>query len=123
MLSFLDRTTGPFRAVLCLTALFTAAHAQEKDDVIRVDTELAAFEVTVTDRDGRPIRDLKAGDFRVFEDGVERPVDFFQPIRKQDENRPLSVVFAVDVSGSMTAAGNAKAADGAAQLYTAAGRL
>jgi VWFA-related protein len=103
--AFVFRKERPFllAAVLCLTAFFTSAHAQEKDDVIRVDTELAAFEVTVTDRDGRPIRDLKAGDFRVFEDGVERPVDFFQPIRKQDANRPLSVVFAVDVSGSMTA--------------------
>lgn len=87
---------------LCAAVFFTAAFAQNTDDVIRVDTELAAFEVTVTDRDGRPVRDLKASDFRVFEDGIERPVDFFQPIRKQDENRPLSVVFAVDVSGSMT---------------------
>ncbi|HMJ08629.1 MAG TPA: VWA domain-containing protein, partial [Pyrinomonadaceae bacterium] len=41
-------------------------------------------------------------DFRIFEDGVERPVDFFQPIRKVEERRPLSVVFALDVSGSMT---------------------
>lgn len=90
-----------FAVFFCL-ASFTAAYAQGGDDVIRVDTDLAVFEVTVTDRDGRPVRDLKQGDFRVFEDGVERSVDFFQPIRKQDENRPLSVVFAVDVSGSMT---------------------
>lgn len=102
--AFVFKTGGPvfFGTVFCVAAFFAVAPAQERDEVIRVDTELAAFEVTVTDRDGRPIRDLKAGDFRVFEDGVERRVDFFQPIRKQDENRPLSVVFAVDVSGSMT---------------------
>jgi VWFA-related protein len=85
--------------LLCLGAGF----AQTRDEVIRVETELAAFEVTVTDKDGRPVRNLKPEDFKVFEDGVERPVDFFQPITKQDANRPMSIVFAVDVSGSMTA--------------------
>jgi len=92
-----------FYAIFLALSLCPAAlHAQEKDDVLRVDTELAAFEVTVTDRNGLPVRDLKASDFRVFEDGVERRVEFFQPIRKQDENRPMSIVFALDVSGSMT---------------------
>ncbi|MBC7898564.1 MAG: VWA domain-containing protein, partial [Saprospiraceae bacterium] len=34
--------------------------------------------------------------------GVEQRIEFFQPIKKQNEGRPLSVVFALDVSGSMT---------------------
>ena len=85
---------------LCLTS---PVFAQNSDDVIRVDTELAAFEVTVTDKDGRPVRGLKAEDFRVFEDGEERKIDFFEPIKKQNDTRPLSIVFALDVSGSMTA--------------------
>lgn len=75
----------------------------QKDDVIRVDTELVSFEVSVTDKTGKPVRGLTARDFRILENGAERQIDFFQPIRKQDERRPLSVVFAVDVSGSMTA--------------------
>jgi Ca-activated chloride channel homolog len=87
---------------LALSLYLLPVQAQEKDDVIKVDTELAAFEVTVTDKDGRPIRDLTAADFRVFEDGIERRIDFFQPIKKRDENRPMSIVFALDVSGSMT---------------------
>jgi VWFA-related protein len=93
-----------FAAILSAVVFCAAAaFAQTDDDVIRVETQLAAFEVTVTDKEGRPVRNLKPEDFRVFEDGVERPVDFFQPITKQDENRPMSIVFAVDVSGSMTA--------------------
>jgi VWFA-related protein len=76
--------------------------AQNSDDVIRVETDLIPFEVTVTDKDGKPVRGLKAEDFRIFEDGVERPIDFFEPIKKTDESRPLSIVFALDVSGSMT---------------------
>lgn len=93
-----------FAAVLLAAVFFPfTGPAQTGEDVIRVETQLAAFEVTVTDKEGRPVRNLKAGDFKVFEDGVERSVDFFQPITKQDENRPMSIVFAVDVSGSMTA--------------------
>lgn len=76
----------------------------KEDDVVRIDTDLISFEVTVTDKQGRPVQNLRREDFRLFEDGVERPIDFFQPIRKVDERRPLAVVFALDVSGSMTEA-------------------
>lgn len=82
---------------------YTSARAQDSGEVVRVDTELAAFEVTVADKDGNPVRNLKASDFQIFEDGIERPVDFFQPIKKHDSKRPLLIVFALDVSGSMTA--------------------
>lgn len=96
----------PLPAVRIALALFVlllpfGVAAQEPEDVVRVDTELVSFEVTVTDRSGRPVQNLRAGDFRLLEDGVERPIDFFQPIKKV-EGRPLSVVFALDVSGSMT---------------------
>ena len=83
--------------LLCLGVL-----AQDSDDVIRVKTELISFEVAVTDRNGKPVRGLSAEDFKVFEDGVERPIEFFEPIKKADDGRPLSIVFALDVSGSVT---------------------
>ena len=50
-----------------------------------------------------PVKNLQSEDFKIFEDGIERKIDFFEPIRKQNENRPLSLVFALDTSGSMTA--------------------
>lgn len=96
---------GSFCLILVLLAFVcvVAVPAQDRDDdVVRVETELAAFEVMVTDKDGKPVRNLNPEDFRVFEDGIERPIDFFQPIRRQDDTRPLSIVFALDVSGSMT---------------------
>jgi VWFA-related protein len=58
--------------------------------------------VTVTDKEGKPVKGLNAKDFKLFENGVERQIDFFEPVRRQNENRPLSIVFALDVSGSMT---------------------
>ena len=87
--------------ILCCGA--PVVYSQNSDDIIRVDTELAAFEVTVTDKNGKPVRGLKAEDFRLIEDGQERKIDFFEPLKKHNDTRPLSVVFALDVSGSMTA--------------------
>ncbi len=75
----------------------------QSDDTIRIETELTAVEVNVTDRDGKPVRGLGAKDFKLFEDGRETEIAFFEPVRREDRNRPLSVVFALDVSGSMTA--------------------
>jgi VWFA-related protein len=88
-------------AFWCLAAVCPAA-AQVRDEPIRIDTDLAAFEVTVTDGNGRPVLGLSRKDFRLFEDGNERPVDFFEPIVRESRSRPLAIVFALDVSGSMT---------------------
>ena len=74
----------------------------QNDGIVRVTTELASFEVSVTDNDGEPVKNLSPADFRIFEDGIERKADFFSPIAKEDDGRPLSIVFALDVSGSMT---------------------
>ena len=84
---------------ICCLPIFVAA--QNSDEVIRVETELIPFEISVTDQDGKPVRGLKAEDFRVYEDGVERSIDFFEPLKKE-AGRPLVVVFALDVSGSVT---------------------
>ena len=104
---FSPRRISPSFARLSLFLLITfgfslITFAQNADDVIRVDTELTAFEVTVTDKKGNPVRGLKAEDFRVYEDNTERKIDFFEPLKKQNDTRPLSIVFALDVSGSMT---------------------
>jgi Ca-activated chloride channel family protein len=82
-----------------------AAAAQSGDDadeVLRVDTDLVLVDVTVTDAAGRPVRNLKAEDFKVYDEGVERPIAFFNVQRQSGVPRPVAIVFAVDVSGSMT---------------------
>lgn len=86
--------------VLIVPTAVVSAFGQ--NDEIKIETELASFEISVTDKNGKPVRGLTADDFTVFENGRERKVDFFQPIRIRDENRPLAIVFALDVSGSMT---------------------
>ena len=76
---------------------------QDPDDVVRIDTDLVSVEVTAFDADGRPVRTLRQEDFKIFSDGVEQPISFFQLEKRPGEPRPLAIVFALDVSGSMTA--------------------
>lgn len=75
---------------------------QEPDDVVRIDTDLVTVDVVVRDAQGRPVRNLKSADFKVFSDGVELPISFFQAERRNGQPRPLALVFAIDISGSMT---------------------
>ena len=76
---------------------------QEPDDVLRIDTDLVSVDVTATDNEGRPVRNLRKEDFKLISDGVEQPLSFFQVETRTGEPRPLAVVFALDISGSMTA--------------------
>jgi VWFA-related protein len=80
----------------------TAGGQEDDDEVLRVDTDLVLVDVTVTDAAGRPVRNLSAGDFKIYDEGVERPIAFFNVERRRGESRPVAVVFAVDVSGSMS---------------------
>ena len=64
-------------------------------DVIKVDTTLVTLPVSVTDRNGRYIPNLRKEDFRLWEDGVEQQVAFFSAVDK-----PFSVVLMIDTSGS-----------------------
>ncbi len=74
----------------------------EGDEVLRIDTDLVLVDVLVTDAQGRPVRNLRPEDFKVYEDGEARDVAFFNIERRGGAQRPVAVVFAVDVSGSMT---------------------
>ncbi len=76
---------------------------QEPEDVLRFDTDLVSVDVTAIDAEGRPVKNLRQEDFKVYSDGLEQPISFFQIEKRQGEARPLAIVFALDVSGSMTA--------------------
>jgi VWFA-related protein len=80
----------------------TSQDEQEVDDVLRIDTDLIPFDVVVTNAEGETVRNLKPEDFKLYEDGVERPIAFFNVEKKSGAKRPVAAVFALDVSGSMT---------------------
>ncbi len=64
-------------------------------DVIRVSTTLITIPMSVMDRDGRYVPNLQKEEFRIWEDGVEQEVAFFQSVDK-----PFSVVLMLDTSPS-----------------------
>lgn len=76
--------------------------SEHPDDVVKVDTDLVSVDVLVRDGEGRPIRNLQRQDFKLFADGIEQPISFFQVENRDGEPRPLALVFALDISGSMT---------------------
>ncbi|MFN2598153.1 MAG: VWA domain-containing protein [Pyrinomonadaceae bacterium] len=65
------------------------------DDVMSVNTTLVTIPVSVMDRAGKYIPDLRKEDFRVFEDGVEQQVAYFATVEK-----PFTVALLIDTSGS-----------------------
>ena len=64
-------------------------------DVIRVDTSFVSVPVSVVDRQGRFIPNLKRDDFTIFENGVQQQVAHFEPADK-----PFTVALLLDTSPS-----------------------
>ena len=62
----------------------------------RVDVDVVQVTAVVTDGDGRFVRGLQEGDFKVYEDGRPQPITHFA-----SEQIPLELVAAIDVSASM----------------------
>ena len=72
---------------------------QDKDDTpIKLGTALVVLDVTAVDQSNKPVMDLTQDNFQVLEDKVPQKIDFFSK-----EQVPVSVVFAIDTSGSMRA--------------------
>src|ERR1700682_1037280 len=76
--------------------------AVQADDTLRIDTDLVSVDVNVSDAEGRTVRTLQEKDFKLFTDGIQQPLAFFHIENKSGATRPLAIVFALDISGSMT---------------------
>ena len=64
-------------------------------DIVRVDTTLVSIPVSVMDRDGKYIPNLRKEDFHIWEDGVEQQVAYFA-----STDKPFTVALMIDTSGS-----------------------
>ena len=64
-----------FLSLLLIAAIGLQAVSQEQDEVIRVRSNEVRLDVVVKDKKGRPIKDLKASDFEILEDGVPQKVE------------------------------------------------
>ena len=78
---------------------FTLAAAQEpaQPPTIKVNVKLVSIFAAVTGPSGAPVVDLKKEDFTLAEDGIPQKISVFE----QQSEVPLSIVLAVDASGSV----------------------
>jgi VWFA-related protein len=84
-------------------ALILPVIGRQKDEPIKLRTDLVVVDVTVTDKNGNFIRNLKPEDFVIYDDGVARKheYDLFGANEEAALTRPIAVVFALDISGSI----------------------
>lgn len=78
-----------WRALLVVSLVSSPALAQtqqgktpqkgDDEEVVRVGSHLVNVDVSVKDKKGNYVNDLKAEDFTVFENGVRQKVEFFYP--------------------------------------------
>lgn len=65
------------------------------EEVVKVETDLITIPVSVFDRNGLYVRDLKQDNFKIFEDGKEQQIAYFGTADK-----PFTVVLLIDTSPS-----------------------
>ncbi len=75
---FLIVTTGLSPAPFWGKTAGQTVAPQDQDDVVRVRSNEVRLDVVVRDKKGRPIKDLKPGEFEVYEDGVLQKVESFR---------------------------------------------
>ncbi|HXA67418.1 MAG TPA: VWA domain-containing protein [Bryobacteraceae bacterium] len=98
------RLLSSFLSSLLLTSCIASAQTGKPpvnpssgDDVtFRADTRLVVLPISVADKNGKLVTDLKQNEFKVFENGVEQPIKIFKR-----EDVPVSLGIIIDNSGSM----------------------
>jgi VWFA-related protein len=82
---------------ILLAATFVAAIALvAQDEILHVSTELVTVTVSVMDKNGRPIQDMKREEFTVLDDERLREIQTFH----QELDLPLTLGLVADISGS-----------------------
>jgi VWFA-related protein len=67
----------------------------DENEVVRVNTTLVTLPVSVMDRDGKYLPDIRREEFRVYEEGVEQELTYFATVEK-----PFTVALVIDNSTS-----------------------
>jgi VWFA-related protein len=85
-----------------LTVGSLRAHAQGPESQATIKTEVALVNVIFSAVEGRnrPVPDLKASDFMIFEDGKLQKIEYFADMTRE-RDVPLTVALLIDTSGSV----------------------
>jgi Ca-activated chloride channel homolog len=88
-------------AAMAMPACLVPALAGQGERPIKLRTDLVTVDAAVTDKNGNFVSNLKSDDFVVYEDGAPQKVEFFEASEEVSLTRPLAVVIALDISGSI----------------------
>jgi len=66
-----------------------------EEAALKLEARLINLNVKATDRSGTPLSSLMKEDFKVFEEGIEQEIFYFEPV-----NAPINLVLLLDLSGS-----------------------
>jgi VWFA-related protein len=93
--------TGFVAAVLMAPGFFrSSASGQNPQTLIRAEVALVNVVFTAVDRGGRPVRGLKAGDFRISENREPQKIEYFSELDEKSQV-PLTIALLIDTSGSV----------------------
>lgn len=73
---------------------------QDPQALIRAEVALVNVVFTAVDRSGRPVRGLKADDFRISENREPQKIEYFSELDRTSEV-PLTIALLIDTSGSV----------------------
>lgn len=92
-----DPTTGELRITTSRSAGNTPETKSESSvNAIRVETPLVPVTVSVTDAGGAALAGMSRENFRVFDDGVEQPITYFDA-----STQPATIALVIDASPSI----------------------
>ena len=74
--------------------------AQDPQTTIRAEVALVNVVFTAIDRKGRPVHDLKMGDFQIYENKELQTIEYFSALGKASDV-PLTIALLIDTSGSV----------------------
>jgi len=89
-----SNTRVALRTIIVLSTVVAVALAQQPQQAIRVQVNEVVVPVTVTDEKGRFITDLEQSDFKLFDQGKEQTIRYFN----RERNQRVVVGFLVDLS-------------------------
>src|SRR5260221_12327296 len=93
---------GPMRraAITASLILATAFSSRAQQPTFRTAVDLVHFGVAVLDRQGKPVKGLRAEDFQILENGKPQALKYFTA-GEPEEAPPLHLGLLLDTSGSM----------------------
>jgi len=89
------------KSVILLTISWLLLGQRDVAPQITLKSDLVTVDVTILDQQGNYVTSLQKEDFEIRHDGFPQPIAFFEAEVERKLSRPLSVVFALDTSGSI----------------------